>query len=308
MKEYYKILEVEEKASEDDIKKSYRNLSKKYHPDLNPDGAEKFKDIAEAYEVIGNKDKRAQYDNLKSNPYDGTSFEDFFSQMFANRQPNFRQQPKRKTAPDKIVKIQVSPIESYLGSEKTIQYLKGNHCNVCSGSGGEQQICKDCGGQGFQIKTFGTGYMVQQIRTACQTCAGKGHTLTHRCYSCDGRGVKPTVNNVTIKLPIGIDSGQYLKLDSLGDFRNGEYGDLVVQVEMISSGGYEKLNNDLIYNLYLNLEEIQADKFLIPHPDGDLNMSSPKIFDSSKPLRLRGKGYSGGDMYVKLNVKFERSI
>ena len=77
---------------------------------------------------------------------------------------------------------------------------------------------------------------------------------------------------------------------------------------MVNSGGYEKMNNDLIYNLYLNLEEVQKDKFIIPHPDGDLSMDAPRTFDSSRPLRLRGKGYSGGDMYVKLNVKFERPI
>ena len=85
MKDYYKILEVEEQSSEEDIKKSYRNLSKKYHPDVNPGGEEKFKDIAEAYDVLSNKDKRAQYDNRKSNPYGGTPFEDLFTQMFNQR-------------------------------------------------------------------------------------------------------------------------------------------------------------------------------------------------------------------------------
>jgi molecular chaperone DnaJ len=169
-------------------------------------------------------------------------------------------------------------------------------------------MCTSCNGAGFQIKTFGTGYMVQQIRTACQTCGGKGYTLVHRCFQCGGNGSKPSTNDVKIKLPAGVDSGQYLKLDSLGDFRNGEYGDLVIQIEMVNAGGFEKMNNDLIYNLFLNLEEVQKDKFIIPHPDGDLSMDSPRTFDSSRPLRLRGKGYNGGDMYVKLNVKFERPI
>lgn len=307
MKDYYKILEVEEKASIDDIKKSYRSLSKKYHPDVNPDGAEKFKEIAEAYEVLGNPDKRGQYDNNKNNPYQGTAFEEMFKNMFNQGQTNFRQQ-RRKSAPDKVIKLQVTPLESYSGIEKDIHYIRDNHCQSCNGSGGEQQKCGTCNGMGFQIKTFGTGYMVQQIRTACPTCAGRGYTLVHRCYQCDGKGSKPSSNNVKIKLPEGVDSGQYLKLTNLGDFTNGEYGDLVVQIEMIPSGGFEKLNNDLIYNLFLNLEEAQKDKFIIPHPDGDLSMDAPRVFDSSRPLRLRGKGYSGGDMYVKLNVKFERPI
>ena len=306
MKDYYKILEVEEKASADDIKKSYRALSKKYHPDVNPDGGEKFKEIAEAYEVLSNPDKKTQYDTSKNNPYQGTTFEDMFKNMF-NQQSNFRQ-ARRKSAPDKVIKLQVTPLESYKGVEKDIHYLRDNHCTSCNGHGGEQQMCTSCNGAGFQVKTFGTGYMVQQIRTVCQTCGGKGYTLVHRCFQCAGNGTKPSTNDVKIKLPAGVDSGQYLKLDSLGDFRNGEYGDLVIQIEMVNAGGFEKLNNDLIYNLFLNLEEVQKDKFIIPHPDGDLSMDAPRTFDSSRPLRLRGKGYNGGDMYVKLNVKFERPI
>jgi molecular chaperone DnaJ len=128
MKDYYKILEVEEQSSEDDIKKSYRTLSKKYHPDVNPDGEAQFKDIAEAYDVLGNKDKRAQYDSKKNNPYGGTSFEDIFTQMFNGRHA---QQHRRKSAPDKIIKVQVSPIESYRASIKTINYFREQGCHVC---------------------------------------------------------------------------------------------------------------------------------------------------------------------------------
>jgi len=304
MKDYYKILEVEENASDDDIKKSYRTLSKKYHPDVNPDGSEKFKEIAEAYEILGDKTKRQQYDHSKNNPYAGTPFQDIFSSMFAQQNPNFRQ---RKSAPDKIIKLQVSPIESYKGAEKTLYYVRDLNCNICNGSGGDQQICTTCNGAGFQIKTFGTGFMVQQVRTQCQSCGGRGYTLIHKCYYCDGRGTKPHSNEVKITLPIGVDSGQFLKLQNLGDYRHGEFGDLIVQVDVIPKDGYEKINNDLVYTLFLSLDEIQKDKFLIPHPDGNLNMDAPKVFDTSKPLRLRGKGYVGGDMYVKLNVRFERT-
>jgi DnaJ-class molecular chaperone len=92
-----------------------------------------------------------------------------------------------------------------------------------------------------------------------------------------------------------------------GDFKNGEYGDLVIQIELVNQDGFEKMNNDLIYNLFLNLEEIQSDKFTIPHPNGELTLNAFPIFDTSKPLRLKGKGFNGGDMYVKLNVKFNRT-
>jgi molecular chaperone DnaJ len=307
MKDYYKILEVEEKASADEIKKSYRTLSKKYHPDINPDGAEQFKDIAEAYDVLSNPEKKTKYDNSKSNPFQGGNYEDMLSQMFGGMNGRFRQQ-KRKNAPDKIIKVQVSPVDSYLGVNKELHYVKNNHCQVCNGSGGEQQVCVTCRGQGFEVKTFGTGFMVQQIRSACTTCGGRGYTLIHKCYGCGGQGINSIANNITITLPKGVDSGQFLKVENAGDFKNGEYGDLIVQVEIVNKDGYEKINNDLVYNLFLNLDEIQKNKYVIPHPDGDLSMDAPRTFDSSRPLRLRGKGYKGGDMYVKLNVKFERPI
>jgi molecular chaperone DnaJ len=130
--------------------------------------------------------------------------------------------------------------------------------------------------------------------------------LVHKCGTCRGQGTKPELKSVDFKLPKSIDGGQYLKLEGLGDYHNGEYGDLVIQIEMIEKDGFEKINNDLIYNLFLDLEGIKADKITVPHPDGELAMNQPKIFDSSRPLRLKGKGYNGGDMYVKLNVRFER--
>ena len=312
MNNYYEILGVSKDASQEEIKKAYRKLAIQYHPDKNPEGVEKFKEIATAYDTLGDENKRRDYDNRMNNPFfnsGGSSYEDIINQMFGNRGGNpFANTQRRKSAPDKIIKVQVSPIESYFGSEKNIQYIRDFQCNICNGSGGEQQLCSTCNGAGYQVKSFGTGFMAQQMRTACSGCAGRGYTLVHRCYNCGGNGVKPNSHSVTIKLPVGVDNGQYLKLPDLGDFRGYEYGDLVVQIELTPKDGFEKMNNDLIYSLFLNLEEVQNDKFTIPHPTGDLIMNSPKVFDTSKPLRLRGKGYPGGDMYVKLNVKFERPI
>ena len=313
MNNYYEILGVSKDATQDEIKKVYRKLAIQYHPDKNPEGAEKFKEIAQAYDVIGDENKRRDYDNRLNNPFansgGGSQFEDIINQMFGNQSNNpFNNGQRRKSAPDKIIKVQISPIESYRGNDKTVNYIKNDKCNVCNGGGGDQQACNTCGGAGFQIKVFGTGFMTQQIRTACGSCAGRGYTLTHRCYSCAGNGVKPNAHEVNVKLPVGVDNGQYLKLSDLGDFKNGEYGDLVIQIEVVPNDGFEKVNNDLVYNLFLNLEEVNKDTFTIPHPDGSLVVNALKTFDTSKPLRLRGKGYSGGDMYVKLNVRFDKPI
>lgn len=257
--------------------------------------------------MLSNKDKRAQYDNQKSNPYGGTPFEDLFTKMFNQRNQQQQQHFRRKSAPDKIVKVQVSPIESYRASVKTVNYFREQGCGVCKGTGGDTNTCGTCGGVGFQLKTFGTGFMVQQVRTMCPSCNGRGSVIINKCHHCSGKGTKTATQEIRINIPYGADDGQFLKLQNLGDFSSGEYGDLVIQIEMTPTDGYEKMNNDLIYNLYLTLEQAQQDKFNIPHPDGDLMMSAPATFDTSKPLRLRGKGYSGGDMYVKLHVKFERT-
>jgi molecular chaperone DnaJ len=252
----YEILGVDENASKEEIKTAYRNLVKIYHPDKGGD-ENLFKKISNAYEVLGNEQKRQQYNQQKNNPYGGTSFEEMFSQMFGGQNPF--EQRRQPSAPSKIVKIKVSPIESLIGSEKNISYIKESHCNSCGGSGGDQQKCNGCGGAGFKLKTFGTGFMVQQVRTACEVCGGKGFTLIHRCVICAGRGTKTEKQEVNIKLPEGIDNGQYMKLQGYGDFSNGVYGDLVIQVEVEPKDDFEKINNDLIYNLFLNLDTIKND-------------------------------------------------
>jgi molecular chaperone DnaJ len=306
MKDYYKILEVEENASEDEIKKSFRSLSKKYHPDLNPDGGEKFKEINEAYETLGDSNKRAIYNQQKNNPYRNSEFEQFFNSMFGGSQPNFSNQ-RRRQAPDKIIKIQVTPIESYLGQQKNITYFRDIHCNYCSGTGGDRVICNICEGTGVEIRTYGTGFLIQQVRIACNSCGGRGYKLTNTCFKCGGKGSNSQANELKVSLPRGVDDGQFLKLQAQGDFRSTDYGDLILQVEMISSDNFEKINNDLVYNLYLSYDDLKKERFNVPHPDGELVIPSPKFFDTSKPLRLRGKGYGSGDMIVKLHVRFDRT-
>ena len=305
MKDYYKILGVQENSNDEDIKKAYRKLSKEYHPDVNPNGTERFKEIAEAYDNIGTKEKRDQLKSRQTNPFAGQGFEDMFRDMFGGGGGGGR--PRRPTVPDKVVTANITPIQSFKGEDVTINYFRNVGCESCAGSGGHREVCVGCKGYGYHSIVSGSGFFRQEVRQVCKTCNGEGFKLINKCHTCSGIGKKPTAETIRIKLPVGIDDGQFLKLGELGDYHDGIYGNLVLQIRMMNIDGYEKIGNDLILNYYMDIDELKNDSIIIKHPSSDLKMDLPIDFDSSKPLRLKGKGYSGGDMYVRLHVKFDRS-
>ena len=304
MKDYYKILGVQENSNDEDIKKAYRKLSKEYHPDVNPNGTERFKEIAEAYDNIGTKEKRDQLKSRQTNPFAGQGFEDMFRDMFGGGGGG---RPRRPTVPDKVVTANITPIQSFKGEDVTINYFRNVGCESCAGSGGNREVCVGCKGYGYHSIVSGSGFFRQEVRQVCKTCNGEGFKLINKCHTCSGVGKKPTAETIRIKLPVGIDDGQFLKLGELGDYHDGIYGNLVLQIRMMNIDGYEKIGNDLILNYYMDIDELKNDSIIIKHPSSDLKMDLPIDFDSSKPLRLKGKGYSGGDMYVRLHVKFDRS-
>lgn len=304
MKDYYKILGVQENSNDEDIKKAYRKLSKEYHPDVNPNGTERFKEIAEAYDNIGTKEKRDQLKSRQTNPFAGQGFEDMFRDMFGGGGGG---RPRRPTVPDKVVTANITPIQSFKGEDVTINYFRNVGCESCAGSGGNREVCVGCKGYGYHSIVSGSGFFRQEVRQVCKTCNGEGFKLINKCHTCSGIGKKPTAETIRIKLPVGIDDGQFLKLGELGDYHDGIYGNLVLQIRMMNIDGYEKIGNDLILNYYMDIDELKNDSIIIKHPSSDLKMDLPIDFDSSKPLRLKGKGYSGGDMYVRLHVKFDRS-
>lgn len=303
MKNYFEILGVSENASDEEIKKQYRHLSKKYHPDINPEGTEKFKEIAEAYDILSDTDKKINYLHQKNNPFNGGPFEDFFKNMYSNSPEG---SVKRKVA-DKIIKFPVTVLESYKGLNKEINYQRNIACTSCLGAGGDSVSCNQCSGTGFFIQMLGSGFFQQKIRVACPSCKSKGKIITKYCSTCSGVGTKTNFETLMVNIPRGIDDGQFLKLAGKGDYIQGMYGDLVVQTTMQQDGLLQKMGNDLVYNLTLDLKTIEDEFFVIPHPDGELKIASPQTIDTNKPLRLKNKGFPGGDMFVKMNVIHNRS-
>lgn len=305
MKDYYNILGVNKNSSPDDIKKAYRKLSKQYHPDVNPEGTEKFKEVAEAYDVLSDPEKKQKYDN--PNPFgsfdNGFSFEEFMSRMggFNNR--------RQTQVPDKVISLDVTPLDSYKGVGKTITYQRNRKCEPCGGKGGDGETCSQCKGAGFFTRRVGDGFFTQMVRQTCNYCAGKGFIIIRKCFECTGIGTKPEMKNMDIKLQHNVDDGQFYRIEGGGDFTNGVYGNLLIKIRLVNDNNFEKIGEDLVYTVYLNYEDLMKDNIEIPHPDGNIIVSFPETFDSSKPLRLKGKGYRGGrlgDMYIKNVVRFKR--
>jgi len=305
---YYEILGVAEDATQDDIKKAYRKLAKENHPDKGGN-EEVFKKISVAYDVIGDENKRQQYDIQRKNPFASMGggfhdemFQQMFNQAFGGRQ--------RQKVHDLVIDTELTVIESYLGSNKKITYQRKIKCEPCNGDGGERRVCPTCNGAGFVVRQAGSGMFVQIVQVACDSCRGNGKIITNPCYSCRGVGTKDEMKTVEVKLPHGIDDGQFVRLQGVGDYRNGGYGNLVVRIKLIPENNFEKVGHNLVYNIYFDLDGLKKERFVIPHPDGDISIKFPPLFDTSKPLRLKSKGFKNeviGDLLINQHVRFERN-
>lgn len=305
MENYYDILGVSESTSQDEIKKVYRKLALEHHPDKGGN-EETFKKISEAYDTLGDENKRAQYDNQRKNPFQGGSmFDDLFNGMFHTQ--------RKTSVPEKVINIEIGALESYNSIEKIIDFERRIKCEPCNGKGGDKIVCHNCKGAGYSTLTMGSGFFQQIVRQPCNVCRGVGEIYTKVCNTCNGTTTKIQKDSVKIKIPHGISEGQFFRVQNKGDYSNGQYGHLVIRVFIASEKNFEKRENDLLYTAYLNLEQIQKDTLEIPHPNvGTISIKLPNEFDTSKPLRIKSRGYKindsnvSGDMIINLHVKFTK--
>lgn len=303
---------VNENSSKDEIKKAYRKLSKQFHPDVNPDGVEKFKEIAEAYDVLGDDDKKTKYDFDRKNPFGGGGrFDDVFN-MFNNGFNPFEQR-RQQRAPDKILNINIYPTESFLGVKKNVTYQRKEQCNICNGGGGDKTTCSTCHGHGVIQQKFGLGGQTFIQNTTCPTCNGKGSNITNPCYSCNGNGFKVNLNTINVDIPKSVDNGDFLRVGRSGDYQsNVGYGDLVIQIRMIDDGVFQKVGNNLHTYIKLSPEDFfKKDDIHLEHPEGAIKIKFPTKLDTSVPIRVKTKGFftqeGKGDFIIKFDLDTTKS-
>lgn len=300
----YDILGVKENASQEEIKKNYRKLAKENHPDAGGD-ENKFKKISQAYDVLGDESKRKEYDNSKNNPFGGGfNFNDAFNSMFGQRKNT--QRPVHTTN----ISIPIGVLTSYKGGKQNITYRRQNKCEPCNGTGGEKVSCRVCNGSGMVVRQMGSGMFVQIVQTPCESCSGRGFHFKEMCFSCNGNGSSTEMKTIEINLPHGVDNGQFLRVNGMGDFRNGIYGDLIVRIDLKPEKNFDKVGNNLVFNAYMTLDELLQGSINVPHPEGGLNVKLPENIDTSLPLRVKLKGFrleTVGDLIINQYVKFSKT-
>jgi len=334
-RDYYEILGVDKNCSEAELKKAYRQMAIKFHPDKNPGNAEaeeKFKEAAEAYDVLSNPEKRSRYDrfgpegvNGNSGFGGGMSMDDIFSHfgdIFGGAFSSFggfgggsSQRRKVNYGSNLRVKIKLTLEEIATGIEKKINVNKYVTCNDCKGTGAKDgrsyKICSTCNGKGHVISVTNTFLGQMQTTSTCPTCGGEGQSITEKCTSCFGNGIVKDDEIISIKIPAGVAEGMQLSVSGKGNAaaRGGHPGDLIVLIEEIEHPDLHRDGNNLLYTQYISFPEaVLGTSVDIPTLEGKARVKIEAGTQSGKILKLKGKGlpslnsYGRGDLLIGVSV------
>jgi molecular chaperone DnaJ len=344
-RDFYEILGVSKTATEDELKKAYRKLALKYHPDRNPndkDAEEKFKEAAEAYEVLTNKDKRAKYDQFGHAGVDaqgfsgqgqGMNMDDIFSMFgdifggrggfggfsgFGSERSRGGRRVNKGSSLRIKVKLSLEDIEK--GVEKKIKVNKYVVCKDCHGSGakaGSEMItCTHCNGSGYITQVQRTILGNMQTQSVCPSCSGEGKIIKDKCPSCHGDGIIKSEELITINIPAGVADGMQISFSGLGNAgaRNGVNGDLIVSIEELAHEHFERDGNNICHQTYITVSEsILGTTIEVPTLGGQAKFKIEQGMTSGKVYRLRGKGlpdvngYGKGDLLVRVDVWIPKS-
>lgn len=336
-RDYYEVLGVEKNADEAAIKKAYRSLAMKYHPDRNPGdkAAEaKFKEAAEAYEVLSDKEKRARYDQFGHSGMGGqaggfhsaedifSAFGDifggaggFFDELFGGRRGGGRR--GGRPGASLRVRIDLGFTDPLKPVTRTVEFKRHETCETCNGSGAkkgtEPVTCETCGGVG-QV-AMNQGFF--QVRTTCPTCHGKGTVVKEPCESCNGTGRTKVAREVEIKIPAGIDDGMTLRVTGEGEAgENGAPpGDLLAEIHTKPHPIFKRRDADVMMTLPVSFSQAAlGDKVEVPTPRGEATLKIPAGTQPHTVMRLRGEGFphlqgaGKGDMLVEIEVQVPKKL
>jgi molecular chaperone DnaJ len=341
-RDYYEVLGVSKSASDAEIKKAYRQMALKYHPDKNPNDKEaedKFKEAAEAYEILSDGEKRKRYDQFGHSGIGGGSYsghmnmEDIFSQfgdIFGGAHPfesffggggggGGRRHVNRGS--NLRIKVKLTLEEIAKGVEKKIKVNKLTSCKPCRGTGAQDgssfSTCSMCKGHGQVRRVTNTILGQMQTTSTCPQCNGSGQVVTSKCKTCHGSGVERAEEIITINIPAGVAEGMQLSMSGKGNAaeRGGVPGDLLIAIEEVEDEHLQRDGINLLYDLYLSFPEVTLGTNVeIPTIEGKAKIKIDAGTQPGKVLRLKGKGlpevngYSRGDLLVNINVWTPQSL
>lgn len=338
-KDPYTILGVSKNASAEDIKKAYHKLARQYHPDINKDpGAEnKFKEINAAYEILGNEEKRAQYDRygFTGDGQNGFDFSSFFQgqsgfdpfgdifNMFTgggySRQTYSANRPIQ--GEDLYQRMHIDFMDAVHGTSKTVSIDVDEPCSHCHGSGAESpediEVCSQCHGTGRVTQIFNTAFGRMQQQSVCPNCSGTGQTIRHKCHECHGSGYTHKDQKFDVKIPQGIRSGQQIRLAGKGEpGRNGgPNGDLYIEVVVGDHPVFKRDGQDIYVEVPISaIDATLGCTLSVPTVDGDAELNIPAGTQPGQRFRLKGKGVpygnnrGAGDQYVDIRVEIPKKV
>lgn len=324
-RDYYEILGIDRNATDTDIKKAYRKLALQYHPDKNPgdqEAAEKFREAAEAYDVLSDQDKRSQYDrygrvmddSMSGFSSTGSVFDDLLGDVFGDffGGGTSRRSKNRPTKGQSIEMYQELTFEeSIFGVEKEIKVRKSENCKRCDGSGAEpggMKTCEKCNGQGMFTQRNG----IFAVRTTCPTCSGTGKVIKEACTECKGKGSHTIEKQIKVKIPAGIDDGMIMRVANEGNAgsNGGPSGDLLLHIKVKEHKLFKRVDNDLHFTLPITVfDAILGNDFEIELIDGTKETIKVKAGTQvGERITLKGKGvpsvkgYNVGNLYVDLQI------
>lgn len=336
-RDYYEVLGVAKNASEAEIKSAYKRQAVKYHPDKNPgnkEAEEKFKEAAEAYDVLHDKQKRAQYDQFGHAGMQGmggggqgfSNFEDIFSNFGDVFGDIFgggsRRRSSRRSGPprgeDLQIKIPLTLQEIFSGTTKKVKLKRYNKCSPCDGAGGTgKETCPTCGGMGQVRQTQNSLFGTMVNVTTCPECEGVGTSIRHKCTSCYGSGRSMNEVTIAIDIPAGVAEGNYITMRGEGHrgLHGGPSGDLLAIITEKEDPYFERQGLDLYCQVEVGYPTVcLGGEIRVQTLDGEVDLKIPAGTQSEKLLRLKNKGLpdinssSRGDQYVKIHVYTPSSL